>query len=172
MNERGYPRLEESSRMSHKSTTQTHKNKKNYGTMTNREENKSSQSEEIISQNEFIIDDENTPELKIDSALNQIKTYRWFFYIAIIPMILSFSFSDLIVDSLNFLELIPMGIECQTTKFSKDGENIWIPCSIHRICHEKSGDNIVRIRSGEAVTRKAQNDYYSLQNWVEDMEIE
>lgn len=111
MNEIGYPELEVNSRMSNKSTTTFNKRgHQNYGTMTDRDNNEPQDSNRSgVSENYF--DEDSNPEMKIDSALNQIKTYRLFFFIGIIPMILSFAFSDLIVDSLNFLELLPMGLE-------------------------------------------------------------
>lgn len=173
MNDRGYPRLEVSENMSNKSTTTLNKNKKpNYGTMTDRDPSEESSPQQNSPVEEFYEDDDISPEMKIDSALNQIKTYRLFFFIGIIPMILSFAFSDLIVDSLNFLELMPMGLECQTSMLNSEGETKWVACSINRICNQKHGDNIVRDENGVALSRKAQDDYYSLHNWVEDMEIQ
>ncbi|CAI2363977.1 unnamed protein product [Moneuplotes crassus] len=115
---------------------------------------------------------EDDSEDIINSSLNKVKTYRWFFFLGIIPIILSFAFSDLIVDSLNFLELMPLGLECKTSKMSSNGEVLWVSCSINRICNQKHGDNIIRDDRGIAVSRKAQGDYYSLQNWVENMEIQ
>jgi hypothetical protein len=113
----------------------------------------------------------NLEDINIDSALNRIKTYRWFFWLCIIPMILSFAFSDMLVDSLSYLELIPIGLECKTTGMNQAGENIWVPCSKNRICN--SADNsYYEKNNGKVVFRKSQDDYYTLHNWVESMNME
>lgn len=86
-------------------------------------------------------------------------------------MILSFAFSDLLIDSLNFLELLPMGLECKTTEFDSEGKNIWVPCSKNKICNSHDNPNFI-VEKGKVVYRKATDDYYTLQNWVESMDIE
>lgn len=172
-----------------KSTNDSVKFKKEYGTMTEHNDAgissspvlanlspvDSYQNDDGDNPHEHMFGEEssniNVNELSIDSAMNKIKTYRLFFFIGILPMILSFAFSDLIIDSLNFLELIPMGMECMTTVLDSKGENLWVPCSKHRICTSKVNENIVR-KNGEAIYRKSDDDYYALDNWVESMDIE
>lgn len=163
--------LERQMSKSVKSTDDTSFARRNYGTLVNIADEDEIP---ILNRRGFSHFDPSLAEkdvVPIDKALNRIKTYRWFFYLGIIPMILSFAFSDLIVDSLNFLELIPMGMECKTTRIDHQGQNIWIPCSKHRICHS-NGDSIVIREHGKAIYRKSKNDYYSLQNWVESMDME
>ena len=152
-----------------KSTDDTVKMKRNYGTLTERDHYMN------FRRNRYESDSVGSMEsnlMNVDTAMNKIKLYKLFFFICIVPMILSFSFSDLIIDSLNFLELIPMGLECKTTKLDSNGSNIWKPCSRSNICHDNSEDKFVRGSNGEAEYRKSGNDYYSLQNWVESMDIE
>ena len=152
-----------------KSTDDTAKVKKNYGTLTERDEQNN------FHRNRFEDASDGSYEttmMNVDTAMNKIKLYKLFFFIGIIPMILSFSFSDLIVDSLNFLELIP-GLEWQTTSYDANGESIWMPCSKHNICDKNSHDEFLRKGNGEAIYRNSEKkDYYSLQNWVESMDIE
>lgn len=144
--------------------------RKNYGTLTEPEEEEPMFRRRISEPDHDAGD--NVPDVSIDGALNRIKTYRTFFYLSIIPMILAFAFSDLIVDSLNFLELLPMGLECKTIRTNHNGENIWIPCSKNKICNGRSNDDIVRNKDGIAKYRKSSDDYYSLVNWTESMDIE
>ena len=87
-------------------------------------------------------------------------------------MIISFSSSDLIIDSLSFLELVPSDLECQTKSNDHYGNPIWEDCSKHEICSGSPHDKYVRNSNGEAVYRKPEHDYYSLNNWVESMDIE
>lgn len=147
----------------------------NYGTMTDaRNTNLPSSTTHHRGRLSAYTGMEPTTNVPIDVAMNRIKAYRLFFWIGILPMILSFAFSDLIVDSLNFLELIPVGLECQTTRMThENGEDVpvWIPCSKNRICHAHRNDILVR-ENGEAVYRKSSTDYYTMQNWVESMDIE
>lgn len=114
-----------SSALSQKSTnTPSLMKKKDYGTLTEySHEDPNEIDPDVEEEQEFY-----RFEMTIDDAMNKLKNYHLFFYIGIIPMILSFSFSDMIVDSLNFLELVPDELECKTNIINPEGENVWVPC--------------------------------------------
>lgn len=97
------------SAMSMKATESTTLVKKNYGTLTERSEG--NDNPDIFELQSDPEEEENLHTISIDDAMNRIKPYRLFFIIGILPMVLSFACSDLIVDSLNFLELVPFGLE-------------------------------------------------------------